>query len=278
MLGTMILSSVVLVALSVQTPPPPAVATSPTYRIGVGDVLAIQVWEENDLTGQYTVEGDGTVAFPLVGRVPAADLAVHDFEASLQTRLADGYLRRPLVRVQVAEYRSRRVFVMGEVARPGPISLTGELSLLEALSQAGSLGERAGGQVFVLRPRQASGPGQPAVPGQPDIDEVVRLGVADLQAGRLPANVQLEHGDTIFVPRGEQIFVLGQVNTPGSYTFRLGMTVFEALALAGGPTDVAATGRIRVVRLVDGVRQELRVKPTDPVQPGDTITVPTRWF
>lgn len=121
MLGTMILSSVVLVALSVQAPPPAAVATSPTYRIGVGDVLAIQVWEEDDLTGQYTVEGDGAVAFPLVGRVPAADLAVHDFEASLQTRLADGFLRRPLVRVQVAEYRSRRVFVMGEVARPGPI-------------------------------------------------------------------------------------------------------------------------------------------------------------
>jgi len=80
------------------------------------------------------------------------------------------------------------------------------------------------------------------------------------------------------VPKGDPVFVYGQVKNPGSYPVHPGMTVVQALALAGGPTDRAATGRIKIARVENGKKKEVKVKLTDLVRPGDTIMVPQKFF
>src|SRR5450756_470524 len=95
------------------------------YVIGPQDVLTIQVFDQADLGGKYTVETDGTFSFPLIGRITAGGLTLRKFETELKKRLADGYFKNPQVTVAVELYRSQRVFVMGEVRNPGPVPLTG---------------------------------------------------------------------------------------------------------------------------------------------------------
>ena len=127
--------------------------------IGAQDVLTIQVFDQADLGGKYTVEADGTFSFPLIGRVKAGGLTLRAFEGELKTQLADGYFKNPQVTVAVEQYRSQRVFVMGEVRAPGPVSLTGGMTLIEALSRAGSTQPTASGEVAVVRaPQGAKGP------------------------------------------------------------------------------------------------------------------------
>ena len=83
----------------------------------------------------------------------------------------------------------------------------------------------------------------------------------------------------IFVPRAESIYVFGQVKAPGAYPLQgKNTTVLQALSLAGGVTDRGSTSRIQIVRIVDGVKKEIKAKLTDVVRPGDTIVVRERFF
>jgi polysaccharide export outer membrane protein len=92
-------------------------------------------------------------------------------------------------------------------------------------------------------------------------------------------NVQLHDGDTIFVPRAESIYVFGQVKTPGAYALvQRDTSLLQALSLAGGVTENGAMNRIKIIRIVNGEKKELKVKLTDVVRAGDTIVVPERFF
>ena len=91
-------------------------------------------------------------------------------------------------------------------------------------------------------------------------------------------NVPLQDGDTINVPKAQSVFVSGQVKNPGGYAVEPGMTVLQVLSLAGGVTDRGSTGRVQILRTVDGKQKEIKAKLTDKVQPGDTIVVKERIF
>ena len=246
------------------------------YQIGPQDVLTIQVFDQADLGGKYTVETDGTFSFPLIGRVRAGGMTLRAFEGELKTKLADGYFRNPQVTVAVEQYRSQRVFVMGEVRAPGPVPLTGGMTLIEALSRAGSTQPTASGEVAVVRaPQGAKGP---LMPNQETGTEVFRASIRALESGSLSQNIDLRDGDTIFVPRAETAYVFGQVKNPGGYALQKDTTVLQALSLAGGVTENGAMNRVRIVRIVAGAKKELKVNLTDIVKPGDTIIVPERYF
>ena len=247
------------------------------YVIGPQDVLSIQVFDQPDLGGKYTVDADGTFSFPLIGRVKAGSLTLRGFERELKERLADGYFRSPQITVTVEQYRSQRVFVMGEVRQPGPVSLTGGMTLIEALARAGSTLPTSSGEVSIVRPSQSSTAGGPAVPGQA-ATEVFRASVQDLQSGALSQNIDLRDGDTIFVPKAELVYVFGEVRNPGGYAVQKTTTVLQALSLAGGVTEHGAMNRIQVMRIVKGTKVEVRVKLSDVVRPEDTIVVPQRYF
>jgi len=247
------------------------------YVIGPQDVLTIQVYDQADLGGKYTVETDGTFSFPLIGRVKAGGMTLRSFEGELKTKLADGYFKNPQVTVGVETYRSQRVFVMGEVRSPGPVPLTGGMTLIEALARAGSTMPTASGELAIVRAKQgASGP---VIPGQREDVDVVRASIRELEGGAMSQNVQLHDGDTIFVPRAESIYVFGQVKTPGAYALvQRDTTVLQALSLAGGVTENGAMNRVKIVRLVDGEKKEIKVKLTDLVRAGDTLIIPEKYF
>ena len=245
------------------------------YVIGPQDILTIQVFDQSDLGGRYTVEADGTFSFPLIGRVKAGGLTLRAFETDLRKKLADGYFRNPQVSVAVEQYRSQRVFVMGEVRNPGPVPLSGGMTLIEALSRAGSTLPSASGEVAIVR--SSGSKGGPVT----DLEKaavIVRASIRDLESGSMKQNVELHDGDTIFVTRAETVYVFGQVRSPGAYAIQKDTTVLQALSLAGGVTENAATKRIKVVRIINGVAKELKIGLSDVVKPGDTLKVPERYF
>jgi polysaccharide biosynthesis/export protein len=254
----------------------PSAQTS-SYRVGPKDVLAIAVFGHPELSGKLTVAADGTIAFPLLGPLNAAQRTSAEIVEELVTRLSDGFLKKPQVSVDVVEYLSQRIFVIGEVRTPGLLPLTGSTTLLEALSRAGSLTEQAGGEVLVLRPVSAQA-ASPVVPGQAGVTELGRVNVQQLRSGTLPANIELRDGDTIFVPRAAVVHVLGNVKSPGPYRFESGLTAIRAIYLAGGVSELGTTGRIEITRLIDGRETQIKAKPDDVLKPDDTVIVGTRRF
>ncbi len=290
--GFLMFGGVMAVALSLFLGAPGRVSASEQgYVIGVRDILEISVFNQSDLTGRYTVEADGAFSFPLIGRVVAGGRTVGELEETLRSRLLDGYFKNPRVTVVVAEYRSQQVFVMGEVRNPGAYPLPAETSLIEILALAGSLTPQASGIAVVVRARDGAGGPSPGNgwsgpspdnggSGPPPVGgaDTLRVNLRDLEGGDLSRNIELRDGDTVFIPRAEVVYIFGEVRDPGAYPIQEGMTVLQALALAGGSTEFAALNRITIKRLVDGEQIEVRVRLEDLVQPDDTLNVPVKYF
>jgi polysaccharide export outer membrane protein len=167
---------------------------------------------------------------------------------------------------------------VGEVRTPGTYPLSGDMSLIEALSRAGSTTPSASGNALIVHPPAGKAAAGPVLPNQDPALEAVRVDLKELQSGALSQNVTLRDGDTIFVPRSESVYVFGQVKNPGAYAIQNDTTVLQALSLAGGVSDRGSTARVKIVRFVDGKKKELKARLSDPVHPGDTIIVPERFF
>ena len=260
-----------LLALALLVGPTGPLFAQNDYVVGSQDVLTITVFGEAELSGKYTVEQDGTFTFPQLGRVKAGGLTLRGLESELKTKLADGYLRNPQVAVAIENYRSQRILIMGEVRSPGEFQLNGEMTLLAALARAGSTTPTAGREVTIVRPKRNVKPGE-------DPSEILRVDLAELQAGNMSLNIALQDGDTINIPKAQSVFVAGQVKSPGAYAVDPGATVLQVLSLAGGLTDRGSDNRIRIQRTVNGKKVEVSVKLTDVVNPGDTIIVRERFF
>lgn len=122
------------------------------YVVGPQDVLKVAVFDEPQLSGTFRVDSDGSFTYPFVGRVKAVGQNLRAIEAELARMLADGYVRKPQVSIEVEQYRSRSIFVVGEVRSPGRYPLSGTMSLIEALSLAGSTMPSAGSELLILHP------------------------------------------------------------------------------------------------------------------------------
>jgi polysaccharide export outer membrane protein len=303
-----------LASLAAAAPQP---ARPADYEIGPGDVLKVVVIGQADMTGSFTVGPDGMVSFPILGKVKASENTALELERKLTVLLADGILKRPQVTVTVAEYGSQKVFVTGEVQRPGQYALKADRTLLVLLGDIGPLGPNLGHEVIVVRPpagaATATGPAVPlslteepgaappaeapapetpppttpaeqtpsGIPGLPFVapgSEVFRISLLELQSGNPEKNITLRAGDTVYFPKAAQVYVMGSVARPGPYRYQEGMTVLQALTLAGGATERGAAGRTKVIRIVNGKKVEKKAKATDLVLPEDTLMVPERFF
>jgi len=142
------------------TPGPALDVSEPAeYRLGPGDQLRITVFNEPDLTGQYVVGSQGSIAYPLVGEVNAAGLTLPEFTTALQTALLE-FIRQPNVSVEVANYRP--FFILGEVQRPGTYPYSANLTVLNAVATAGGFTYRANrNRVYI---RHANEPEERLVP------------------------------------------------------------------------------------------------------------------
>lgn len=133
----------------------PTAAASKDYRIGINDVLTINVWHEPDLSRNLTVRPDGKISLPLVGDVQAAGRTPPQLESELRTALAQ-YIKDPELTVIVAEIRSRRVNVIGQVMHPGTFALSQQMGVLDIIAEAGGLREFAKkNKIYVLRETSA---------------------------------------------------------------------------------------------------------------------------
>jgi polysaccharide export outer membrane protein len=257
-----------------------AASQSRDYRIGPGDVLKITVWGHEDLSRPAVVAPDGRMPFPLVGEVDAGGLTPTELETRLRQALGKDYLVDPQVTVAVQEYRSQRVFVLGEAEKPGTYALTGRSMLLDVLSQAGGPGKAAGRQVVVVRVPKSEGPVVPGAAGSTSI----RLSLRKLLDGDGSENIPLENGDTIYIPKQTSFFVLGEVRKPGAFVLEKETSALEAITLAGGFTERAAPSGAKVLRKhADGNQETITIdlSGTDPrsrellLAEGDTVLVPT---
>jgi len=280
------------------------------YEVGPGDVLKVVVIGQAPMTGDFAVDTEGMVSFPILGKLKASQHTTLELERKITTLLADGILRRPQVTVSVAEYGSQRVFVTGEVQRPGRYPLKADRSLLTLVGDIGALSANVGHEVIVIRPPSLAAGGAPAVdpldtapatsstspsgtatadattqpsavPGLPFAapgSEVFHISLLELQSGNPEKNLVLKAGDTVYFPKASQVYVMGSVARPGPVHYQEGMTVLQALTLAGGVTDRGSQGRAKIVRIVDGKKVEKKAKATDIVQPEDTLVVPERFF
>jgi len=118
------------------------------YRLGPGDQLRITVFNEADLTGEFVVGSQGTIAYPLVGEVRAQNLTVPEFSTALQAAL-QAYVRQPNVSIAVTNYRP--FFILGEVQRPGTYEFSTNLTVLNAVATAGGFTYRANRRRVYIR-------------------------------------------------------------------------------------------------------------------------------
>jgi polysaccharide export outer membrane protein len=167
--------------VAAKSPPNQAPANqNPDYKLGSGDRVRITIFNQPDLTGEYSVDGSGMLAFPLVGQVHAGGLTANQLEQALVKKLDPEYLRNPSVSVEVLTYRP--------------------------------------------------------------------------------------------------FYIVGEVRLPGSYAYVSGMTVMNAVALAGGFTYRAREDSFYLTRKEGSKKVQISASPDTPVEPGDLITVRERWF
>jgi protein involved in polysaccharide export with SLBB domain len=155
--------------------------------LGAGDLLEVRVFEEADLSGPYRVSPGGTIDFPLCGKVKVEGLNGSSAADVLTRCLGEKYLKRPQVSVLVREYNSKKIFVFGEVQKPGTFPYDEEMSVIQAITVAGGFGKLASkNDVAVTR----------IINGK---ETKIRVRVADIGTGR-EKNLKLLPGDIVFVP------------------------------------------------------------------------------
>jgi protein involved in polysaccharide export with SLBB domain len=130
------------------------------YRLGPGDKLRVSVFNREELTGEFTVGTQGRISYPLVGEVAVAGQTVPEFTNQLSEQLRNGYVRDPIVSVEIAQYRP--FYILGEVNRPGAYPYSPGMTVMGAVATAGGFTYRANSRrVFVQRPGQTGEQSQP---------------------------------------------------------------------------------------------------------------------
>jgi protein involved in polysaccharide export with SLBB domain len=155
-------------------------------RLGVDDVFEIRVVGEPELSGTYRVGSDGMIDYPYIGRVQALAMRPSELQQELTRRLKDGYFRNPQVGVLVTEWNSRKIAVLGQVAKPGPLSYFPKMTIVDAIAAAGGFtGAAAKNSVRLTRNLNGR-------------VETRNYRVADISEGRSP-NVVILPGDVLVV-------------------------------------------------------------------------------
>jgi len=169
-------------ALEASTPP-----DSDTRRtLGPGDLVDVRVYQEPDHSGVWAVSPEGTIDYPLCGKIHLAGLTSGTAADALRECLTR-YLRHPDVSVAIREYNSKKVFVFGEVQKPSTFPVDGEMSIVQAITLAGGFTKLAAkNNTLVTR----------VMDGQ---ERKIRVPVEDIGVGR-EKNFQLQPGDIVFVP------------------------------------------------------------------------------
>lgn len=242
-------------ALAAQAQPKPV-----EYRLGPGDGIRISVFQNPNLTLETRVGEDGTITYPLVGRVRVGGLTLPQAEQAIARALHEGnYLNEPQVSILSTQVRSSQVSVLGLVTRAGRFPLeTAGTRVSEMLAMAGGLAPGASDVAVLAGERDGK-------PFRREIDIPAIFGEKGASE-----DVTVAAGDVIYVHRAPMYYIYGEVQRPGSYRVERNMTVRQAIAQGGGPTQ---RGTERSLRLYRGGRRVADPRPGDPVLPDDVLHV-----
>jgi polysaccharide biosynthesis/export protein len=247
--------------------------------IGPRDVLDISVLEDKSIAAKVTVSEDGTIILNVLERVQVAGLTASQLESKLRSLLEASYLAKATVSVQVVEFASKPISVIGSVVRPGRISATGNTTLIQAITQAGGLTAGHGKDLYILRT------------GSNGISEQLSVSIDELMVtGNPDVNIPLAPNDLVNVPADTPItiYMLGEVAKPGKALFRSSQTptLLQAISDAGSYTDRAGK-KATITRMVNGqsTRQEVNFreilagkKPDMVLQDNDTVYIAPAIF
>jgi polysaccharide export outer membrane protein len=151
-----------------------------SYTLGIGDKLRITVFNEDTLSGEFTVDSSGSVAMPLIGNMKAAGMTQRQLEETITAKLRGGYMRDPRVNVEVLTYRP--FYILGEVSKPGEYPYRNGMNVMSAVAVAGGFTYRANDSTIYIR----------------------RAGRTDEQSYSVTTTTMVNPGDIVRVP--ERIF------------------------------------------------------------------------
>ena len=232
--------------------------------IGAGDTVRITAFRYPELTTETRVSEEGTIHMPLAGVVALQGLTPEKASALIAEKLKSGhYLLEPQINVAIVQARSRQVSVLGHVARPGRYTLEGVTArLADVVAMAGGLAPSASDVLVVKRTRDGR-------------TETLNIDLgAIIRGSRDVEDVALASGDSVFVPKAPVVYVYGEVTHGGSFRLEPGMTVMQAISLAGGVTP---RGSERLAKLrrkrPDGTWIEIPARPTDVIAADDVVFI-----
>jgi polysaccharide export outer membrane protein len=230
------------------------------YILGPDDSVQVIVYGQPEFGVQTRIKSDGTIVMPLIGTIKAAGMTNITLAKAVTDKLtSNGFLKDPIVNVEIGGYVSKTVNVAGKVTSPGIYPLDRSYHALDVLLKAGWIRENGANYVYLRRP------------GQPEM----RLDVEGLVRGDDTKDPLLKAGDTLYVPDADVYYISGQVNRPGSFAIQPNLTIRQALVLAGGVTQ---TGSANKVGLIRGNAKEVDADPSQVIQKGDIIVVKERLF
>ncbi|WP_181160155.1 polysaccharide biosynthesis/export family protein [Sandaracinobacter neustonicus] len=251
-------------ALFAQAATPSAATPSPTappvYILGPSDGISVIVYGQSEFNVSTRVKPDGSIVMPLIGKVQAEGKTVITLADEITRRLVQGnFLKDPIVNIEVSDYASNYIRIIGKVGSPGLIPLDKSNRLMDVLLRSGWVQE-AGNNTITLR-RAAGGDEQ-------------KINTEDLAMGKVP-DVILQNGDVIIVPEAEVIYLTGAVARPGTYPLKRDMTMSELLAMAGGVGPTGSSGKFGLKR---GDAKEVNIDGTEVLKAGDVVRVKERMF
>lgn len=259
------------------------------YLLGSDDTLKIWALGIEEISDKpVRIDPSGDIDLPVVGKIHARGLSLEQLKVQLLQRLAKEVLK-PQVSVEIVDFGSQPVSVMGAVNHPGVFQLRGRKTLMEVVSTADGLRPDAGPRVTISREIQY---GALPLPGaKPDPTgkySIAEVGVKELLAGENPSqNILMLPNDVVTVPVAEAVFVMGEVKKPGEIALKsnASITVMQALASAEGMGPTPAPQDSRIIRIVPGTAERKEI-PVDlkkimagtaedvAMRPNDILIVP----
>jgi len=246
-------------------------ATPKEYILGPEDTIKISVFQHAELTMNTTVSSTGKISYYLIDDIQAAGMTQFQLRDKVRKELTQ-YIKNPKVVIRIIEYRSHKIFVLGQIKTPGVFRMRNNYSLLEAISLAGGITSNAYlGGAYVVRDGQA-----------------LLVNFVDMiEKGDTREDIPLQAGDVVYIPdsRNRQVYVLGEVNKQSALPIRGQLSLLGAIAQAGGFTQDAQMGKIFILRGNLSRPEFLQVDASNlknyvdiPLKQGDIIYVATSGF
>jgi polysaccharide biosynthesis/export protein len=256
------------------------IETTGDYQIGPKDLLEIRVLEIPEMNVERRVSDAGAVDLPLIGEMPVNGMTARQAADRLAAILTSKYVNRANVQVVVKQFGNKALSIVGAVAIPGSLNVSGRYTLLQALSAAGGLTEKAGRKIYVMRTSDN---------GLSDVLEIKTDDLLRSASGQW--NIPVYSSDVVNVPPRSvvKVFCMGQVKSPGALEFDADdrITLLSVIAQAGGLTD-RASNSIRIKRRgPDGKDVESVVNyksvvsgrtPDPPLKADDVVIVAESFF